>query len=102
MAWLRGGPPLEDLRTVFPRETATVERQIEELLASEDGDQLASFAASLARPAGGRHARTRGGRDEAFKAEVHRQIAAGLIHRLSLDPPMVFLGGRGCGVMGSA
>jgi hypothetical protein len=50
MAWLRGGPPLEDLRTVFPRETATVERQIEELLASEDGDQLASFAASLARP----------------------------------------------------
>ena len=93
-AWLRGGPPLEELRTVFPRETATVERQIEELLASHGRDQLASFTASLARPAGGRQARTRRGRDEALTAEVHRQIAAGLIRRLSVSVATGVTSGR--------
>ena len=80
--WLRGNPSADELREAFPDEWAIVDRALSKVVERMDMDELASFATTITRsvPKGGS-----GGRDAALTAEIRRQIALRMLHRLNLS-----------------
>jgi hypothetical protein len=82
-AWLHERPSLSDLRAAYPREWATVQRDLAPILADGDLEALKSYVLKLdgVSIAG----RARAGRDAALSRLVRRQIASATLTQVALS-----------------
>ena len=82
--WLREKPSLNELREAFPGEWRTVERELNEIVARGDLDELRAYAATVSAPPkmGAKLARLKAGEQALLGAQIRSQMASAALKQL--------------------
>lgn len=83
-AWLRAKPSLTELREAFPGEWKTVERELNDVVARGDLDELKAYVATVSTPPkiGAKLARLSAGEHALLGAQIRSQMASAALRHL--------------------
>lgn len=96
-AWLRGNPTLTELCEAYPAEWATVQRDLNEMLARGDPTELKASVAAIARspvPPAGRKRPARRDDGQELRAQIRRQMTVAGLRQLALSAATGIRAGR--------
>jgi hypothetical protein len=92
--WLEARPSLEEMKTAYPAEWETVEREFAAVGRAGTREALTSYAQRLARPPARIKGQRRPSADALLAAEIRRHMAAAAIKQLSVSAATGVTGGR--------